>query len=179
MEEFFGLVDGLAGEAHSQLLEDVLVDGGEYHGRVDLAVVEQRQGVECLFCHRIGDGADRKRDQHLVGVESRIVVAETVDLEILYRGDYLGGDQLCFVGDSGEHLEGVEQGSGGGSEKLGVTSDNHGTVGKLGGAGGLVAGCRLFVGGGDDAAVGNVYSRHIHKQSDLFGVAAVGHSLAL
>ena len=42
------------------------------------------------LCRRIGDGADGKRHQNLIGMQARIVIAEVLDLELqrierLYR----------------------------------------------------------------------------------------------
>ncbi len=62
----------------------------------------RRSRADCqLLLRELGDGVrqrrDAQRDEHLVGVQARVVVAETLDLELLDRLDDLRGNEVELV----------------------------------------------------------------------------------
>ncbi len=65
--------------------------------RMTVACTSQpREGGELvhgLFGGGVGDGADGEGDEHLVGVQARVVVAHVLDLQVLYGLDDGRGDE--------------------------------------------------------------------------------------
>lgn len=109
MVELFVLVNGLAGDIHAELFEYAVVDLGENDGRMRVAVLEIGKRVHCAGGNWIGRGADGERDEHLVGMQARVVIAHVIDLQMLNRLDDAGGDELQFVRNIGKHLQRVQQ----------------------------------------------------------------------
>lgn len=66
---------------------------------------------------RVGRRRDGQRDEHLVGVQTGVVVAETLDLELLDRLDDELRQDVQVVRQTGERLERGEQGCGRGAEQ--------------------------------------------------------------
>ena len=58
MEELLGLINGLAGQVHAKLLENVFVDMGEDDRGVCFAAAQLAKLVHGKLCHRVGRGAD-------------------------------------------------------------------------------------------------------------------------
>ena len=61
---------GFAGQIHAQALKGPLIHIGQNHGRMDLTTTELIQLLHSLFRLGIGGCADRKGDQHLIGMQS-------------------------------------------------------------------------------------------------------------
>ena len=131
------LIRGFAGQIQAQLAEHALVRLGEDDGGVGLAARQLRQLFHRLFGVVVGDGADGQRDQDLVGVQPGVAVAHVGDLEVLYRLDDGGGDQLDLVGDAGQLLQGVQQRGGGSPQQVGGLAGDDAAVVELDGHRGL------------------------------------------
>ena len=58
-------------------------------------------GEGCVF---IGDCAYAQGDQHLVGMQTRIVMAEVMGFKVRDRLDDGGGDEVDFLVDAGQGL---------------------------------------------------------------------------
>ena len=59
---------------------------------MDLAAAELAQLLHGQFSGGVGCRTDGKRDEHLVGVESGVPVAQMLGLQVLDRIDDNGGD---------------------------------------------------------------------------------------
>ncbi len=112
MEQLFGLITRFAGQTNAELAEGGVIDGGENDGGMGLAVAQFRELLKGLSRDGIQRGADRQSDQHFVGVQTGIVIAEVVCFEILNRLNHIGGDQQNLMIDSAEGLERIEQSGG-------------------------------------------------------------------
>ena len=114
----FGLVIRLIGDIDSQLLKQILIGMRKNYRRVSIASAKICKLIySALGIIRV-DGANRERDEHLIGMKSGIVVSEMLDLEMLDRLNDLGGHKMQVLIDSGKCLYSVEQHSRGGTEKL-------------------------------------------------------------
>ena len=85
--ELLCLVYRFASEVDAELAEHVEVDGAHHRRGVSIAVLKVAYLLHRKLCYRVGSGTDSKRDKDFVGMESRIVVAHVVDLEVRYRLD--------------------------------------------------------------------------------------------
>ena len=85
MESLFCFVDRLAGDVDAQAAEDLLVHRGEDDRGMDLAAAQLVQLLHRKLGGRVGGRADGEGDQHLVGVQARVAVAQMVDLQVLDR----------------------------------------------------------------------------------------------
>ena len=87
MIQLLCLVDGLTCEVDAELVEHVEVDG-THHGRgVGIAVCKVAYLLHGKFGYRIGSGTDSKSDENFICMESRVVVAHVIDLEVRDRLD--------------------------------------------------------------------------------------------
>lgn len=129
MIELFGLVMRLAGEVHAELFENAGIDLREHDGGMDLAAGKLGKLRERKLCHRVGRRRDGQRDQHLVGVQTRVVVAETFNLELLDRLDDELRQNVQVVRQTGERFERGEQGCGRGAEQGSGLAGDDGAVG--------------------------------------------------
>ena len=99
----------LAGQVDAELAVDIRVDLGEYNRGVCLAAAQERERVECFLRGLALDRAHGERDENFVRVQARVVVAEDVRLERLYRLDNAGIDEQLLLGLIAEELYRVEQ----------------------------------------------------------------------
>ena len=116
--------------------------------------------------------------KHLVGVQAGVVVAETLDLELLDRLDDELRQDVQVVRQTGERLERGEQGCGRGAEQGSGLAGDDGAVGQLDGGRrrtGLI--CAPECGGGD-RTVRSGYVRLIHQQLELAHAALVAETHA-
>ena len=90
MKELFGLETRLERDVHLELFEHVFIHVRENDGRVRLAARELFQLLHGDLGGRVAHGADAQRDEHLVGVQAGIVVAEMFDLQVLDRLNDVG-----------------------------------------------------------------------------------------
>ena len=135
MIERVRLIDRLKRDVHAQTLEHALVDGGQNDGRMHLAAAKRGQRLHGQLRRRIRDGADGQRDQHLVGVQAGVGVAEMLDLQMLDRCEDHGGDEIYAVVDPGGELDGVEQGGAGRTHEPGGLAGDDPAVRQLDGGG--------------------------------------------
>ena len=91
--ELLHLVAGFAGDVDAEAVIDLDILFRDDHGEVRAAAAK---AVELLLRHG-GDGirecGDAKGNEHLIGVESRVAMAEVTDLELgnrLHDGKYAG-----------------------------------------------------------------------------------------
>ena len=89
MKELFGLETRLERDVHLELFEHVLIHVREDDGRVRLAVRELFELLHGDLGGRVVHGADAQRDEHLVGVQARVVIAQMLHLQVLDRLDDL------------------------------------------------------------------------------------------
>ena len=116
MVKLLFLIFGLAGDVYADAAEGVLVHAGENDRGVGVAAAELVQLLNCFGSKGVGCGTDGKGDENLVGVQTRVDVAQICCLQMLNRLHYRAGEQRQIVGDIGQCLEGVKQQS----EKLNV-----------------------------------------------------------
>ena len=135
MKELFGLEMRLKRDVDLELLEHILVHVREDDGRVRLAVRELCQLLHGDLGGRVACGADAQRDEHLVGVQARVVVAEVFDLQMLDRLDDVGRDERDVLRDAAKVLERVEQAGGARAEQGGGLAGDDRAVGHLDGHG--------------------------------------------
>ena len=69
----FDLLDRIAGESHSELLEDLPVNLTQHHCRMDLTSVKFRKLVESFAAVLIFDAEHRESDKHFVCMQTRIM----------------------------------------------------------------------------------------------------------
>lgn len=112
-------VDRLAGEVHAEFLEDFLVDVAQQDGGVDLAAFQQRKRVQSLAAVLVIRAQDRKGDQHLVSVQTRVLAVQVGDFRLLDRLDEPSRNELDAVVDPGKMLGGFQEKGGARSEKVG------------------------------------------------------------
>ena len=129
MVQLLGLVLRLGREIHAEFFEEGGVDVREDDGRVGFTAAQAVELVDRDLGHRVRHRADRQRDQQLVGVQARVVVAEMLDLEVLDRLDDARRDQLELLVDARELFQGVEQAGGGGAEQRGGLTGDDAAVG--------------------------------------------------
>ena len=74
-----------------------------------IAVLELVQAIERAARGLIRHGTDRERDQHLVGVQARVLVTQPLHLSCRNGLENIGRDQIDLGGDSRQGFECVEQ----------------------------------------------------------------------
>ena len=136
MKELFGLEMRLKRDVYLELLEHILVHVREDDGRVRLTVRELCQLLHGDLSGRVACGADAQRDEHLVGVQARVMIAEVFDLQVLDRLDDVGRDECDVLRDAAKVLERVEQAGGARTEQGGGLAGDDRAVGHLDGDGG-------------------------------------------
>ena len=94
------LISGFAGQVDTQTLEHLFVHRGEDDGGMDLAAPEFAQLLHGQFRRGIGCRADGQGDQHLVGVEPGIPVAQMLGLQVLDGVDDHRRDQMQLIPDA-------------------------------------------------------------------------------
>lgn len=94
MEKLFGLILGLAGEIDPEFMERRLIDRGKDDRGMYLTAAQLFQMLQRKRSIRIGIGADAERQQHLIGMKLRVMVAEVDYLQLLDRFDDRRGHQL-------------------------------------------------------------------------------------
>ena len=136
VKELFGLEARLERDVHLELFEHVFVHMREDDGRVRLAVRELFELLHGDLGGRVVHRTDAQRDEHLVGVQARVVVAQMLHLQVLDRLDDLGRDERDVLRDAAEVFERVEQAGGARAEQgRGLAGDDR-AVGHLDGDGG-------------------------------------------
>ena len=135
MKELFGLEMRLKRDVDLELLEHILVHVREDDGRVRLTVRELCQLLHGDLGGRVACGADAQRDEHLVGVQARVVVAEVFDLQMLDRLDDVRRDERDVLRDAAKVLERIEQAGGARAEQGGGLAGDDRAVGHLDGDG--------------------------------------------
>ena len=136
MKELFGLEMRLERDVYLELLEHILVHVREDDGRVRLAVRELFELLHGDLCGRVVHRTDAQRDEHLVGVQARVMIAEVFDLQVLDRLDDVGRDECDVLRDAAKVLERVEQAGGARAEQGGGLAGDDRAVGHLDGDGG-------------------------------------------
>ncbi len=109
-------------------------------------------------------GADGQGDQHLIGVQTGIAVAQMGRFEFLDGADGTGGHQLHFIGYMGQGFQGIQQHGGGGPQKFAGLARDDPAVRQLNGGGGLVRGRRFHFGGADHRTVIHCDAGLLHQQ---------------
>ena len=168
MEQLFGLITRFTGQTYAELAESGFVDGGEDNGGMGLAVAQFRELLKSLSRDGIQRGADGQSDQHFVGVQTGVMIAEVVCFEILNRLNHIGGDQQNLMIDSAEGLESIEQ-SGGRCAKQGrgFTRDDS-SVRKLDGGSRHLGIFGSAQGGCNHRSVVNSDAGTAHEQFQLY-----------
>ena len=112
----------LAGEVHAELFENARIDLGEDHRGVYFKSLQVFELVDCRLGAGICHTGDGERDQQLVQVQKRSIVAsEMVDLHLHDRVDDLRADQLDAVLNARKLFEGVEKQRRGGAQTTGLS----------------------------------------------------------
>src|SRR5574344_880999 len=101
-----------------KFLEGAAIDFGQDHARMGLGALQLRKLSHRKLRERIGDGRDRKGDENLVEVESGVMAAEVIDLEIANRLDDGFREKKDVIGDAREILQSVEDHRARGAEKV-------------------------------------------------------------
>ena len=85
---------------------------------MDLAAAQFGELFHCFLGVGVGVCAYRERDESLIGVYSRIVVAEVLHLEVLYRLDNIRRHEEDVIVDLAKVFERVEDKRRGRSEQI-------------------------------------------------------------
>ncbi len=120
---------------------------------------------------------NRQRHQHFVGVQTRIVAAQIVDLGVLDRLDHVLRNQFHSMVYAGQMLGGVEYKGRTRSEQHTRLRGNDGAVGQLYCRTRHSATLGSAAGGIDRPAVGGVDLGLLEKQGDLVDLAVVAVAL--
>ena len=99
----------LAGEVNTQFLEDFLVDVAQQNCGMNLAALQQRKRVQGLAAVLVIRTQDRKGDQHLVCVKTRILAVQVGYLGLLDWFDESSRNEFDAVLDSGEMFGGLQE----------------------------------------------------------------------
>ena len=177
MIQLLRLIPRLEGDVDAELLEHLLVDVGENDGGMRLTALEAVDLVDRVACHRVHDRAYRQRDKHLIRVQTRIVVAEVLDLEVLDGLDDARSDELKRLVDPSELLESVQQAGRGRTEQGAGLAGDDGPVVQLqrnGGRAGLLRAVKRCL---DDRAVLNGNTGRVHDKLDLAQLGGVAQAL--
>ena len=126
----------------------------------------------------VGGGGNGQGNEHLIGVQARVVVAQVLALQILYGLDNLGRDQVSLLRDPGQLLQRVQDHRGGRSEQVcGLAGDDL-AVGQLNRQGRMTGGFRLGTGGGHHRTEFILIQvQLLHEQEDLFSFFLSGMTL--
>ena len=109
MMQLFRLIHGLVGEMHAELFEQVFVHLRKDDGRMCLTAAQFSELRYRALGGRVACGTDAQRDEHLIGMQARVVVAEAVYLQPLYRLDYRRGYELERIVDARKGFERVHE----------------------------------------------------------------------
>ena len=82
--KLFGRVNRLAGQVQAELAIDVAIDVRENDRYVCFASAQLRKLLHSQSRHGVGCSRDGKCDQNLICMKSGIVVAQVIDLQVLY-----------------------------------------------------------------------------------------------
>ena len=152
MIELFDLVPRLAGHMDAEALVELDILLRDDNGEMCVAAAQAAE----LLLRELGDGVrqrgDAQRDEHLVRVQARVVVAEALDLQLRDRLDDLCGDEVETVVHAALCLERVEQQRRARAEQRAGLSRDHAAVRQHHRAGRLAGLLGLSVRGGDGRA---------------------------
>ena len=84
------LLDGVASKPTTEFLEDLSVNLAQHNSGVYLTTFELRQLLQRMATLVVVLGEYAECHQYLIGVETRVVVAHVIDLEIRDRLDNVG-----------------------------------------------------------------------------------------
>ena len=82
----------LAGQVDTQPFKDLFIHLGEDHGRVYLTAPQSAQLFHGFFCRGIGSCGNGQCDQHFIGMQPGIPVAQMIHLQMLDGVDDLRCD---------------------------------------------------------------------------------------
>ena len=96
-----------------------------------LCVAERGECLKRPLCIGVIDRGNGKRDQHLICVKARVMVAEIFRFQPLDGLKYLGRDNVGFVCDLGDRLKRIEKRGAGRTEEIGRLTRYYSAVVKL------------------------------------------------
>ena len=176
--ELFSLVLRLAGKVHTELAEGGDVNLREDDSGVYLGVTELGDRLKGAAGICITDRGNGESDEHLVGVETGVVVTEVLGLKPLDGLKYLGRDDLYPIVNARYGLEGVEESGAGCAEKRRGLACDYSAVVQLYGYGGGGGELRLGKGRSYTASVRLGAGELTHKELDLAELYLAAASLA-
>ena len=135
MVQPLALIDRLVGHVGAQLLKHVLIHRGEDHRGVHLRAPEAAEGLHGQLCRGVGNGAHGKGNEHFVGVQPGIAVAQVGHLQMLDRRKHRGRNEIHLVGNPGQMLQRIEQRRTGGAHQRRSLAGDDAAVGELNGHG--------------------------------------------
>ena len=147
------LVTGVAGEIHAKALKDVVVNLRENNSGMCFAVLEQGQLLHGDGGFLVSGGADGERQQHLVRVEARVVVAQIIALQRLNGLDDVRGNQVHALVNAAESLERIQQQCGGRAEQIARFAGDDLAIGQLQRSGRRAGRFSTGTGSAEDGAV--------------------------
>ena len=107
--EFFGLVHGRTGQVHAQLFKHTVIDLGQNDRRMHFGALERAELLDSQVSRRVGGRRDGQGNEHFVGVQAGVMVAQTAGFQPLDGFDDERRQQMQFIGQTSQMLEGVEQ----------------------------------------------------------------------
>ena len=119
MVQLLALIDRIVGHMGAQLLEHILVHLTEDDRGVDFRALQMVQILHGQIGGGVGGGAHTQGDEHFIGVQTGVPVAQMLHLQVGDGLQHRGGDQLHLIGDAGQILQAVQQGSAAGTHELG------------------------------------------------------------
>ena len=94
MIKLVALVAGITGQGDAQAAEGVVIHRGENDRGVGFTVLQLRKLAQGPGGIVVGGRGNGQGNEHFVGVQARVVVAQVFALQVLYGLDNLGRDQV-------------------------------------------------------------------------------------
>ena len=129
MVQLLALVLRLTADVDAEPLVEVAVLLGDDDREVRIAAAKRAELLLHERGQRVRQAGDRERDEHLVGVQARVAVAEVLRLELADGLDRLIANDLELKVDALDMLEGVHNERTCGTQARGGLTGHHGAIG--------------------------------------------------
>ena len=106
------LINRLTGQVHAQPFDGIGVHTGQDDGRVHVAAFQHGELTQGLGGSLVLGSRAGKGNQDLVGMQAGVLAAQIIGFQGLDGLNGAAGDEVFFLVDAGQLLEGIEQGRG-------------------------------------------------------------------
>ena len=132
------LINRLTGQVHTQPFDGIGVHTGQDDGRVHVAAFQLGELAQGLGGSLVLGSRAGKGNQDLVGVQAGVLAAQIIGFQGLDGLNGAAGDEVFFLVDAGQLLEGIQQGRGSSTQQRAGLAGDNGTVRQLNS-------CRLLI----------------------------------